>query len=230
MRGFDRKRRRRFLHLCRGGLRQSSSRPPFFVNAETPKTLCPDCRQHSSCPENKMALLEIFLNDTHIRRPIPWKAALHSKRTHHPRITRSTPEGPPTNRANHPEDPHPKSLPSEFKRTPRVIFPWLERDASAMTRIPSGVTRTTAREPPRHRRRRPDGTPLEAWRSGGERGGAGGGNARGPGDRWSPGPLPRVAGEGFEPSKAKPTDLQSAPIGRSGNPPGMRRRVARRCA
>ena len=26
-------------------------------------------------------------------------------------------------------------------------------------------------------------------------------------------------GEGFEPSKAKPTDLQSAPIGRSGNPP-----------
>ncbi len=28
-----------------------------------------------------------------------------------------------------------------------------------------------------------------------------------------------VAGEGFEPSKAKPTDLQSAPIGRSGNPP-----------
>jgi hypothetical protein len=28
-----------------------------------------------------------------------------------------------------------------------------------------------------------------------------------------------VAGEGFEPSKAKPTDLQSAPIGRSGNLP-----------
>ena len=32
-----------------------------------------------------------------------------------------------------------------------------------------------------------------------------------------------VAGEGFEPSKAKPTDLQSAPIGRSGNPPGVGR-------
>ncbi len=29
----------------------------------------------------------------------------------------------------------------------------------------------------------------------------------------------RVAGEGFEPSKAKPTDLQSAPIGHSGNLP-----------
>ena len=32
-----------------------------------------------------------------------------------------------------------------------------------------------------------------------------------------------MAGEGFEPSKAKPTDLQSAPIGRSGNLPGCRR-------
>ena len=29
-----------------------------------------------------------------------------------------------------------------------------------------------------------------------------------------------MAGEGFEPSKAEPGDLQSAPIGRSGNPPG----------
>ena len=28
-----------------------------------------------------------------------------------------------------------------------------------------------------------------------------------------------VAGEGFEPSKALPGDLQSPPIGRSGNPP-----------
>ena len=27
-----------------------------------------------------------------------------------------------------------------------------------------------------------------------------------------------VAGEGFEPSKAEPGDLQSPPIGRSGNP------------
>lgn len=45
--------------------------------------------------------------------------------------------------------------------------------------------------------------------------------------RWSPGPSPRVAGQGFEPWKAKPTDLQSAPIGRSGNLPGLRRRVRR---
>ena len=28
-----------------------------------------------------------------------------------------------------------------------------------------------------------------------------------------------VAGDGFEPSKAEPGDLQSPPIGRSGNPP-----------
>ena len=28
-----------------------------------------------------------------------------------------------------------------------------------------------------------------------------------------------MAGEGFEPSKAEPGDLQSPPIGRSGNPP-----------
>lgn len=28
-----------------------------------------------------------------------------------------------------------------------------------------------------------------------------------------------VEGEGFEPSKAEPTDLQSAPFGRSGTPP-----------
>ena len=32
-----------------------------------------------------------------------------------------------------------------------------------------------------------------------------------------------VAGEGFEPSKAEPGDLQSPPIGRSGNPPGLLR-------
>ena len=32
-----------------------------------------------------------------------------------------------------------------------------------------------------------------------------------------------VAGEGFEPSKAEPGDLQSPPIGRSGNPPGSNR-------
>jgi len=31
-----------------------------------------------------------------------------------------------------------------------------------------------------------------------------------------------VAGEGFEPSKAEPGDLQSPPIGRSGNPPDIR--------
>ena len=30
-----------------------------------------------------------------------------------------------------------------------------------------------------------------------------------------------VAGEGFEPSKAEPGDLQSPPIGRSGNPPRL---------
>lgn len=29
-----------------------------------------------------------------------------------------------------------------------------------------------------------------------------------------------VEGEGFEPSKAKPTDLQSAPFGHLGTPPG----------
>jgi hypothetical protein len=28
-----------------------------------------------------------------------------------------------------------------------------------------------------------------------------------------------VVGSGFEPLKAEPADLQSAPIGRSGNPP-----------
>ncbi len=30
-----------------------------------------------------------------------------------------------------------------------------------------------------------------------------------------------VEGEGFEPSKAEPADLQSAPFGRSGTPPLM---------
>ena len=30
-----------------------------------------------------------------------------------------------------------------------------------------------------------------------------------------------VEGEGFEPSKAEPTDLQSAPFGRSGTPPHL---------
>ena len=34
-------------------------------------------------------------------------------------------------------------------------------------------------------------------------------------------PLSLVAGEGFEPSKAEPADLQSAPFGHSGNPPGI---------
>ena len=33
-----------------------------------------------------------------------------------------------------------------------------------------------------------------------------------------------VAGEGFEPSKAEPGDLQSPPIGRSGNPPRIVKR------
>jgi hypothetical protein len=36
--------------------------------------------------------------------------------------------------------------------------------------------------------------------------------------------LELVAGEGFEPSKAEPADLQSAPIGRSGNPPRIVKR------
>ena len=36
-----------------------------------------------------------------------------------------------------------------------------------------------------------------------------------------------VAGEGFEPSKAEPGDLQSPPIGRSGNPPGLSFEAAR---
>jgi hypothetical protein len=31
-----------------------------------------------------------------------------------------------------------------------------------------------------------------------------------------------VVGSGFEPLKAEPADLQSAPIGRSGNPPLVR--------
>ena len=35
-----------------------------------------------------------------------------------------------------------------------------------------------------------------------------------------------VAGEGFEPSKAEPGDLQSPPIGRSGNPPGSNSEAA----
>ncbi len=30
-----------------------------------------------------------------------------------------------------------------------------------------------------------------------------------------------VEGEGFEPSKAEPADLQSAPFGRSGTPPHL---------
>ena len=55
------------------------------------------------------------------------------------------------------------------------------------------------------------------------------GNKNAP-SRWRLGAL--VAGEGFEPSKAKPTDLQSAPIGRSGNLPGgvLAGRLARRLA
>src|SRR5689334_5328987 len=33
--------------------------------------------------------------------------------------------------------------------------------------------------------------------------------------------LPSVAALGFEPRKAEPADLQSAPFGRSGTPPGL---------
>ena len=36
-----------------------------------------------------------------------------------------------------------------------------------------------------------------------------------------------VVGSGFEPLKAEPADLQSAPIGRSGNPPELLRKTAR---
>src|SRR5436853_326985 len=36
-----------------------------------------------------------------------------------------------------------------------------------------------------------------------------------------------MAGEGFEPSKAEPPDLQSGPFDRSGTPPGARRRRRR---
>src|SRR3954465_6274373 len=61
--------------------------------------------------------------------------------------------------------------------------------------------------------------------------GAGVPHARRPPAESSAGGRRRVAGEGFEPSKAKPTDLQSAPIGRSGNlpgvPPGDPERIAR---
>ena len=35
--------------------------------------------------------------------------------------------------------------------------------------------------------------------------------------------LALVVDDGFEPSKAEPTDLQSVPIGRSGNPPFLQR-------
>ena len=38
-------------------------------------------------------------------------------------------------------------------------------------------------------------------------------------DRGTRTPLMMVEGEGFEPSKAEPTDLQSAPFDRSGTPP-----------
>jgi hypothetical protein len=34
--------------------------------------------------------------------------------------------------------------------------------------------------------------------------------------------IPGVEGEGFEPSKAEPADLQSAPFDRSGTPPSKR--------
>ncbi len=34
-------------------------------------------------------------------------------------------------------------------------------------------------------------------------------------------PLGMVVGEGFEPSKSMTADLQSAPFGRSGTPPGV---------
>lgn len=48
---------------------------------------------------------------------------------------------------------------------------------------------------------------------------------RNPHTKWGSGArldVQPVADEGFEPSKATPTDLQSAPIGRSGNLPGSR--------
>src|SRR5262245_5662766 len=44
-----------------------------------------------------------------------------------------------------------------------------------------------------------------------------------PGFRWSAGFRLVVAGEGFEPSKAMPAVLQTAPFGRSGNLPGRAR-------
>ena len=37
--------------------------------------------------------------------------------------------------------------------------------------------------------------------------------------------LQLVEGEGFEPSKAEPTDLQSAPFDRSGTPPKLESRI-----
>ncbi len=37
--------------------------------------------------------------------------------------------------------------------------------------------------------------------------------------RTPPNPIQTVEGEGFEPSKAEPADLQSAPFDRSGTPP-----------
>ena len=35
-----------------------------------------------------------------------------------------------------------------------------------------------------------------------------------------------MEGEGFEPSKAEPTDLQSVPFGRSGTPPQKGKKMA----
>lgn len=37
-----------------------------------------------------------------------------------------------------------------------------------------------------------------------------------------------VEGEGFEPSKAEPADLQSAPFGRSGTPPKIKPAILRK--
>ena len=41
---------------------------------------------------------------------------------------------------------------------------------------------------------------------------------------------PLVEGVGFEPTKAKPSDLQSDPFGRSGTPPGLASKKTRKCA
>ncbi len=125
----------------------------------------------------------------------------------------------------------------------RRARPGAEARHGRRTRVPDSLGRPRAKRtaagrphPARGGRRRPRAPGNAAWdcsvtvpgRPGKDREGPG--TREGPGVqrlRWSPGPSPRVAGQGFEPWKAKPTDLQSAPIGRSGNLPGLRRRVRR---